>query len=86
MNASELIRLAVKMKEKSDDQKIEDLQKQVEELRKLVLTLVREKETVPKHSVTCRRCGRRGHWTLSCRAETNIYGQTLEDDSDYESE
>jgi len=85
MNASELIRLAVKMNERSADQKIEDLQKQVEELRKLVLSLVREKET-NKSLVTCRRCGRRGHWTLSCRAQTDIHGHSLPDDDEYESE
>jgi hypothetical protein len=86
MNVSELIRLAVKMNEQSADQKIEILQKQVEELRKLVLSLVREKETVPKSNVWCRRCGRRGHWTLSCNAPTDINGNRLGDDSDYESE
>ena len=86
MNASELIRLGVKMNEKSADQKIEDLQKQVEELRKLVLSLVHEKETLPRHLVTCRRCGRRGHWTLSCNAPTDIHGIGLPDDEEYESE
>lgn len=86
MNTSELIRLAVKMNERSADQKIEDLQRQVEELRKLVLKLVHEKQTVPRSNVWCRRCGRKGHWTLSCTAPTDINGNGLPDDDEYESE
>lgn len=85
MNASELISRALKMVENSTDDKIADLQREVVYLKKLVLSLVKEKET-DKHLVTCRRCGRKGHWTLSCQAQKDIYGRMLQDDSEYDSE
>ena len=42
--ASELVRLAVKLSEKSTDQKIEDLQRQINELKEIINRLLSEKE------------------------------------------
>ncbi len=85
--ASELISLAVKMSQKKTDEKIADLQRQINELREIVSKLkpVEEKTTVDS-LITCRRCGRKGHWTLGCQAKTDIHGIELQNDEEYDSE
>ena len=83
--ATELIKLAVKLSEKSADEKIADLQRQIDELKRIVNQLLSEKE--PQSLICCRRCGRTGHWTFSCYARTHVDGEQLDsDDSEYNSE
>ena len=79
---SDIFRFMEKLSENAENRTIEDIQKQIRKTKKLVQTLVLEKERVPEHLVTCRRCKRRGHWTLSCRAYKDIYGKSLDYDSD----
>ena len=85
--ATELVRLAVKLSEKTADEKIADLQKQIDELKRIINQLVLEKEQSGMNLVNCRRCGRMGHWTVSCRAKTHVDGYDLDsNDSEYNSE
>jgi hypothetical protein len=35
---------------------------------------------------TCLRCGRDGHFSSACYAKKNKYGETIESDSEYNSE
>ena len=83
--ATELIKLAVKLSEKSADEKIADLQRQIDELKRIVNQLLSEKEAQPL--ICCRRCGRTGHWTFACHARTHTDGHELDsNDSEYNSE
>ena len=39
----------------------------------------------PSHG-KCYRCGRSGHWANNCYARTDVDGDELDSDDDYESE
>ena len=72
---------AVTVSQKYTDEKIADLQRQIDELKELVKKMSAEKE---ESLINCRRCGRNGHWTVSCTEETDVHG--VEIDDGYESE
>jgi predicted AlkP superfamily phosphohydrolase/phosphomutase len=81
---TEIANLAVKIARKECDEKIADLQRQIDELKKIVNQLVSEKT---QNIINCRRCGRSGHWATSCYARTHVDGEQLDsDDSEYNSE
>jgi hypothetical protein len=61
--------MAVKASEPTADEKIADLQRQITELKQLIMKLLPpEEEAAGDSLITCRRCGQHGHWTLGCKA------------------
>lgn len=80
---SQIIAIAVRLSQKKTDKKIAELQRQIDELKEIISKLkpAEEKNTV-ESLINCRRCGRKGHWTLGCRAKTDIHGIDLEEDDE----
>lgn len=73
--AAELVIAAVKASTKTVDEKIVDLQKQIDELKEMIEKLKPvEEEKTGRDLIMCRRCGRNGHWTLGCKFATDMYG------------
>lgn len=84
---TEIANAAVKVARKECDEKIANLQKQIDELKNIVNQLLAEKPQTNMSLVNCRRCGRNGHFTVSCYARTHVNGHQLDsNDSEYESE
>ena len=78
--ASELINTA-KMSQKTTDEKMAELREIINGLtlrlnlvEKELNQLTRPKEENVENPISCRRCGRKGHWTLGCKQTTDVHG------------